>query len=329
MVNRRIILFGLIVVLGLTVLTLGKSMITNKLTADVEDIEVVRSDENEITVTEEDGMRKTVMYFKNGDGYLVPVMRRIPWEEGIARITLNNMIDSPELRESLSSTGLSPIIPAGTEITGISVNEETGLCKIDFSDAALNNDSKESEENFIKGVVYTLTEFPTIKEVQIVIGGKKLENLAYGNNISQPIARKDINLIGKAENGRSNVTVYYKSMADNELEYFIPVTIPTLAPVANVYSALDLLFEGPPETAGLFSDIPKDITLHGVEVKNGTAYVDISKDNSTEELNDQAFTHIIKNIGLTLSQFKEIETVELLIDGEIINTTIPVFANEY
>lgn len=328
MINRRIILFGLIIVLGLTVLTVGKSMLTKKLTADVDEIQIVRSDEDEIIVTEEEGMRKTVMYFKNGDGYLVPVMRRIPWEEGIAKITLNNMIDSPELREILGSTGLSPIIPAGTRVTGISVNEETGICKVDFSDDALNNESEESEENFIKGVVYTLTEFPAIKEVQILVGGKA-SSLKFGSNISQPIARQDINLIGKMEEGRSKVTVYYKGMSDNELEYFIPVTIPTLAPVANVYSALDLLFEGPPAVSGLFSDIPKDITLHGVEVKNGTAYVDISHDSLTGDADDKAFGNIIKNIGLTLSQFKEIETVELLIDGEIINTTIPVFANEY
>ena len=115
----------------------------------------------------------------------------------------------------------------------------------------------------------------------------------------------------------------------NELEYFIPVTVPTLAPVANVYSSLDLLFEGPPELSGLYSDIPKDITLHGVEVKNGTAYVDISYGDLISDSEDQAVVDIIKNIGLTLGQFEEVETVELLIDGEVINTTIPVFANEY
>ena len=328
MINKRIILFGLIIVLGLAVLTVGKNIVNNKLAVDKSEVQVVRSDEDTMVVTEEEGMRKTVMYFKNGDGYLVPVMKKIPWEEGIARVTLNNMIDNPELRQVLDSTGLSPIIPAGTIITGMSIDEATGLCKVDFSEAALNNESEAEEENFIKGVVYTLTEFPAIKEVQIVVGGKSLSSLKYGNDISQPIAREDINLIGKLEEGRSKVTVYYKGMADNELEYFIPVTIPTLAPTANVYSALDILFDGPPELAGLSTDIPNDVTLHGVEVREGTAYVDISN-GSLSTSDEQTFDNIIKNIGLTLSQFEEIETVELLIDGEIINSTIPVFANEY
>lgn len=328
MVNRRIISFGLIMVLGLTLLTVGRNLKSNKLSVKDDEIQMVRSDENEILEVEEEGLRKTVMYFTNGDGYLVPVMKKIPWEEGIAKVSLTNMIDSPELREVLSLTGLSPVIPAGTEIMGMTIDQETGLCKVDFSENVLNFDSEKEEENFIKGVVYTLTEFPAIKEVQILIGGKQLSTLEYGSDISSPVARGDINLIGNLDYGSSKVTVYYKSIADDELEYFIPVTIPTLAPVANVYSALDILFQGPPELSGLSSDIPKGVELHGVEVKNGTAYVDISYDD-LEDSGDSAFINIMKNIGLTLGQFEEIETVELLVDGEVINTTIPVFANEY
>lgn len=329
MINKRVLLFGLIVVLGITALTVGKGVLNKKLAKqEDEEIQVVRSDEQIVTEVEEEGMRKTVLYFKNADNYLVPVMRRIPWEEGIAKATLNNMVDSPLLRESLSETGLLPIIPAGTEILGMSINEETGLCKINFSENFLNNESEKEEESLIKGVVYTLTEFPTVKNVQILVGGNQVPSMKFGMNISEPIARENINLIGKAEAGKSNVIVYYKGKTDNNYEYFIPMTIPTLAPVANVYSALDMLFEGPPEDLGLHSDVPEDIKLHGVEVNNGIAYVDISYDldGESEEVN---ISNIIKNIGLTLSEFEDIETVELLIDGEIINSTVPVFANEY
>ena len=329
MVNRRIILFGLIIVLGLTVLKIGKNLIDNRLEAKDDEIQIIRSDEDIVVVEDDEGMRKTVMYFKNDDGFLVPVMRKIPWEEGIARATLMNMIDSAELRETLAPTGLLPIIPVGTEILGISVNNDTGLCKVDFSETALNNQSDKDEENFIKGVVYTLTEFPSINEVQILVGGKALSSTTYGNDISRPLARENINLIGNPGDGSSKVVVYYKGMDTEEYEYYIPVTIPTLAPVANVYSALDLLFEGPPADMGLYSDIPRGIMLHGVEVKDGTAYVDISYDGYTSNIEDGIISDIIKNVGLTLSQFEDIDNVELLIDGEVINSAIPVFANEY
>ena len=240
MVNRRIILFGLIIVLGLTVLSIGKNLINDRLSAKDDEIQIIRSDEEEVVVAEEEGVRKTVMYFRDADGYLVPVMRKIPWEEGIARVTLNNMIDSAELRETLKPTGLLPVIPAGTEILGMSINDETGLCKVDFSENVLSNQSEKEEESFIKGVVYTLTEFPAIKEVQILVGGKALPSLNYGGDISKPLARENINLVGKLEDGRSKVVVYYKGLNNEEFEYFVPVTITTLAQVANVYSALDI-----------------------------------------------------------------------------------------
>lgn len=331
MINRRIIVFGLIVVLGLTMLTVGKNLIQDRAAEEEDEIQVVRSDEYQVEEleVEEEGMRKTVMYFKNSDNYLVPVMRRIPWEEGIAKATINNMVDSAELREALRETGLLPVIPAGTEILGMAIDDETGLCKINFSENFLNSESEREEESLIKGVVYTLTEFPTVNKVQMLVGGKEISNTDHGNDISAVLARENINLIGNSEQGRSKVVVYYKGQTDNDYEYFVPMTIPTLAPNANVYSALDMLFEGPPEDSGLYSELPEDLKLHGIEVKDGTAYVDVSYDSYVEETAQVNISDIIKNIGLTLSEFEEIETVELLIDGEIINSAVPVFANEY
>lgn len=331
MINRRILIFGLIVVLGLTTIKLGSSVFKKKNTAEIDKIEVVRSDTDDmdIQVVEDDGMRKTVLYFQDSEGYLVPVMKRIPWEEGIARSTIKNMIDSPELRDILGSTGLKPVIPTGTTVNGISINEVTGLCKIDFSEEIQDNDSDKEEENLIKGVVYTLTEFPAVKEVQIFVGGKTIPVLKHGTAIDKPMSRENINLLGKSEDGRSNVVVYYKGNGESDFDYFVPVTIPTLAPSANVYSALDLLFQGPPSGTTLRSDIPTGVNFTAVEIKDGTAFVDINLPENSTLAQDTVLNNLMKNIGLTLSQFEEIDSVELLVDGQIINTTIPVFANEY
>lgn len=330
MINRRILIFGLIGILVLTAVTLGSKLISKNISGTEDEMEIISSDEG-ITdiVEEEDGLRKTVLYFQDDDGFLVPVMRRIPWEEGIARVTLRNMIDSPELRASLDTTGLLPIIPSGTQINGMTINPDTGLCKVDFSTEIQNKESLKDEENLIKGVVYTLTEFPAVKEVQILVGGKEISVLKHGTKIDEPLSRENINLLGKTEDGRSNIVVYYKGNSENNFDYFVPVTIPTLAPMANVYTALDLLFEGPPVDSQLSSDIPVDVNFQGVEIKEGTAYVDINLGTESLLTKETTLNDVIKNIGLTLSQFEDITSVELLVDGEIINTAIPVFANEY
>lgn len=329
MVNRRIIIFGLIAILGISAIKLGTNLVKeNILDAHENELEIVRSDEDDITVVEDDEMRKTVFYFKNKEGYLVPVMKKIPWDEGIAKSTLANMVDTEELRESLNEMGLLPLIPAGTKINGISVNEETGLCKVDFSEDILNIESTEDEENLIKGIVYTLTEFTNIEEVQIMVDGKIIPQLKNGVAIAEPLGRENINVIGNLEEGRSKVIVYFKDDSDDQYNYYIPVTVPTMAQTSNIYSALDALFQGPPAGSNLKTDVPMNISLDGLEIKEGTAFVDIS---STDEanINDGELTQLMKNIGLTLGEFKEIENVELLVDGKVVNTAIPVFANEY
>lgn len=312
----------------------------NSLLTDVDDIEIIRSDEDyNFEITEDDSMRETVLYFKDKQGLLVPVMRRIPWEEGIAKLALRNMVDSPELRESLSSTGLSPVIPAGTKILGMAIDPETGLCKVDFSREVLNVESKKDEENLINGVVYTLTEFPTINEVQFLVEGETVSVFTHGTDTSSAFKRQNINLTGDISEANSKVLVYYKGKNYEEnFEYYVPVTIPTLAPVPNMYTALELLFDGPPSELGLTSDIPEGVNFHGVDVSDRTAYVDISFDYDFPTDAEVVLNGMVRNIGLTLSQFGDIQEVELLVDGKTleetgldvyINDTIPTFANVY
>ncbi|NLW22645.1 MAG: spore gernimation protein GerM [Tissierellia bacterium] len=338
--NKRIILVLLIVLIVVSAASLKLKGGLNLFSKKDDEIEIIRSDDDyDFEITEEDGMRKTVLYFKDKQGLLVPVMRKIPWEEGIAKSALRNMVDSPELRESISSTGLSPIIPAGTKIRGMAIDQETGLCKVDFSEEILNYDSQKDEESLIKGIVYTLTEFPTINEVQILVEGEVMPSLKFGADVSSPLKRENINLVGNLDGERSKVVVYYKGHNfEEDFEYFVPVTIPTLAPVPNIYTALEALFDGPPLEFSLTSDIPEGTSFHGVDIKDGIAYVDISFDYGDPPEDTEVFNDMIKNIGLTLSEFDQVERVELLIDGKsldeagldfYINATIPAFANEY
>lgn len=328
MVNKRILIFGVIAILGISAVKFGTDFVKESMNAKDEDLQIVKSDDLDLEVVEEEGLRKTVLYFKSNEGFLVPVMKRIPWGEGIAKASLMNMVDNSELRDSLSAKGLSPILPAGTKVNGISVDEATGLCKVDFSSEVANVDSQEDEENLIKGVVYTLTEFPSIKEVKITVDGKELSVLQNSVAINKPLSRENINVVGNIEEGSSKIVVYYKGENNLDLDYFIPVTIPTMAAQPNIYTALELVLQGPPEDVGLRSDVPKDLKIGAIEIKDNIAYVDIESAKKST-LDDKQLSELMKNIGLTLGQFEEIENIEVLLNGKIINTTVPVFANEY
>lgn len=342
--NRTIILI-LLVVLVLAIIVVRCSRgdegdESSGLFTEDDEIEIIRSGEDyEFEITEDDSMRETVLYFKDKQGLLVPVMRRIPWEEGIAKLALRNMVDSPELREDLSSAGLSPVIPAGTEVNGMTIDQDTGLCKVDFSENFLSCETEKDEKNLINGVVYTLTEFETIDEVQLLVEGQVVPTSEFGTDLSTALKRENINMAGQLDDQESKVVVYYKgNNFEEEFEYYVPVTIPTLAPVPNVYTALETLFDGPPTELGLDSDIPQGVNFHGVDVSDGIAYVDVSFDYDYSSEDTVVFNNMVRNIGLTLSEFDEVAEVELLVDGESLeetgldvytDETIPTFANEY
>lgn len=308
----------------------------NMVSEDDDGIEIVRSGEDGAEVNANANLRDTVLYYQNETGYIVPVKRQIPWEEGIAKAALRNMIDSIAVREDLSLIGLEPIIPAGTEVTGMSISEK-GVCKVNFTSEFLNYDDQATEENIVKAVVYTLTEFPTIDEVILMVEGKELTTMKYGTDATGPLARKDINATAQAKTTDNDVMVYYKGTTDGIYEYYVPVTVPVNANETAEYCALEKLFIGP-ESAGLYTDIPEGVYFENLTVRENVAYVNILP-QSLDIISDQAtFDKMAKNIALTVGQFDGIAYVEILIDGKTIeeagldiyeSDTMPVFANEF
>ncbi len=335
---KKVAIFLLLIILCASVCGCGVIQTMKDLVSkdEEEDIEIVRSDNNDFEIATDENMRNTVLYYQNEDGYLVPVMRQIPWEEGIAKAALRNMIDSVAVREDIGNTGLMPIIPAGTEIIGMSIND--GICKVDFTNGIMSCQTKQEEENLVKAVVYTLTEFPAISEVIFMVEGEFLQEMTNGTDVSSSFTREDINLLSATEEGQTKMVVYYKSTSNGEYEYYVPVTVPTMAPSANMLTALEKLFDGPPELSGLYSDIPANVKLEGIEVQEGIAYINLSKD-AKDMINHQAtFDAMTKNIALTLEQFDEIIGIEILVNGETLDQAgidvyepevLPVFANEY
>ena len=74
--------------------------------------------ETSTSLTEAVEMVSTVCWYEDGDGYLVPVTRQIPLQDGIAKATLSLMVQSSEndlaaarMGKGLSLTGLAGLNP--------------------------------------------------------------------------------------------------------------------------------------------------------------------------------------------------------------------------
>ncbi|QEK12957.1 GerMN domain-containing protein [Crassaminicella thermophila] len=289
---------------------------------------------------QDDGLRNTVLYYKDDKGFLVPVMRKIPWTEGrgIAKAALRAMIDNPANRQDIAELGLSPVIPANTEIRGMSIHE--GLCKVDFTSDFLNCFSKEEEEALVKAVVYTLTEFPTIDRVQFMVDGKIQNRLQYGTTIANAVTRKDINYVGKTPSD-NKVVVYYEGTVNGLETYFVPVTkaIEKNDSSVNVLDALDALVEGPPKGLGLYSEIPEGTRVVSVDVNDSVACINLSEEILDIVDNQTAANSVAKSFGLTIKeQYPNVVGVKLFVDGKELKIgeekkedpiAIPTFANQY
>ncbi|MCR1898768.1 GerMN domain-containing protein [Irregularibacter muris] len=289
---------------------------------DVENLEV--PDENS---------RQTTLYYTDSTGYVVPVVRQIPRVEGIAVAALNALVDSPENRSDLKALGLQPVLPANTEIE-LAI-KEGGLANVNLTGEVLKVESKDQEEKMVMAVVYTLTEFETIDNVQIMVDNKILETLTYGTDVSQPIGRGNINALNNdIEGEHAKMTLYLYNNPTGQYTYFVPVTKKVAANARNIESAVKELISSKGEIAELQLNIPEGTTVYGVNIESGVAYVNFSEHLSKME-DVEEMKNIAKAVGLTLKEFEGVTGVRLMVEGKAISQlgsdpiTIPTFANTY
>ncbi|MDD3839366.1 MAG: GerMN domain-containing protein [Clostridia bacterium] len=338
--KHKVVLSVIILILLCILLTSCKNPLKSLFGKDdTEDI--VQEEEQEgldETMQDEDGLRSTVLYYQDKHGYLVPVMRKIPWEEGIAKKAINALIDEPVIREEAAEMGLYPTLPEGTEILGMAIIPDTGnLARIDFNKNFMNYSSAAEENCIVQSIVYTLTEFPTIDQVELIIEGERVKELTYGTDISAPLTREVINVQSDSysdSDQASNLMVYFYNDSNPDFEYFVPVTkiVATLEP--NIESAIEEIIKGPDSDSELKSGIPEGTKLLGVQVKDGIAYINFSKEFNNFGEDKQAQERAIKAIVLTVKEFGDIKEVKILVEGQELESdndtfSVPTFANEY
>jgi len=111
-------------------------------------------------VTQPTEFKTVLLYFGSSDGeHLVAVEKDIAKVEGIARQTVNALIEGPDFQ-----SGLLPTIPAGTSLLDINVKED-GLCIVDFSEELVANmpGGQLNEQLTVFSIVNTLCQFPTVE----------------------------------------------------------------------------------------------------------------------------------------------------------------------
>ena len=135
-------------------------------------------------------LQQTVVYYEDGDGYLVPVQRDVERQDGIAKATLGLMVQSPRNDMDAARLGLIPVVPEGTTFD---LDIADGHARVDMGRAVLSASDKQQEENLRTAIVWALTEFDTVKDVSFLVDGQHRDTLTHGTNISGSYTRVGLN----------------------------------------------------------------------------------------------------------------------------------------
>lgn len=253
--------------------------------------------------------RETVLYVADNQArYVVPVTLAIPWETGIARAAVGHLVEGGPAQQQLEQRGLRALLPAGTTVLGISIND--GRCIVDFSRELLNTADPVQEKMMLESLVWTLTEFDTIDEVVIWVEGRPVTKLTHGTPVPEVLNRESgVN----AEDATAGTTVLVwlrlDSMAGGRL--LVPVT--RSAAKGNLAAAaLDELIKGPRSGTALSHAVPATTQVQQLEVLGDTVTVDFSADLSHAD--DLALA--VSAVVLTLTDLENIDKVIITIDGE-------------
>jgi Sporulation and spore germination/Immunoglobulin-like domain of bacterial spore germination len=106
----------------------------------------------------------------------------------IGTAALEALLAGPGPREQAAAVGSQ--IPAGTQLLGLSV--DNGVATVDLTSEFESGGGSTSMNMRIAQVVYTLTQFPTVKGVLFELDGRRVDVLGgEGVIVDQPVTRKD------------------------------------------------------------------------------------------------------------------------------------------
>lgn len=120
------------------------------------------------------------------------------------------------------------------------------------------------------------------------------------------------------EVGPLELDLYFMEIKETSFELGVE-TREFPGPQVSANQLVEALLEGP-HSAELSRALPEDVSLRDVTVEEGIAYVDFSRELAEVSLGHEAEAVLVNSIVWTLTQLEEVDAVQILIAGEIVET---------
>jgi germination protein M len=190
--RRKYLYFIVLTVLTAAFLMVGGCGLTEKLgssseqtpTPAVED-GILEFESEEAAVHEKQETEQVTLYFKDADNScLVPVTKDVPKVTGIAKTTLDALLQGEAEGEYISA------LPEGAEVNELNIKPD-GTCVVDLNKKAtqIAENAPKEEALAVYAIVNTLTEFSTVQKVQILVDGQINKTFAGHIPVDVPLQR--------------------------------------------------------------------------------------------------------------------------------------------
>ncbi len=274
---------------------------------------------------------KTTVYYQDNYGYLVRVSRSVPDAQGIAKATLALMVSSAYNDMEAARLGLRTVLPENTTID-LDISSE-GAARIDLGKEVLKLEGAEAESAMVSAVVQTLTEFPSVKTVRFLIDHQERDALPNGTSISGEFTRGALNLesanTALAPDQAKTVQLYFPGESSSLI---VPVTR-TVYGSDDIHTAVLELAKGPSAQSPLDSALPAGCGLIGVDVKDGIATINFTREFIQIAEESDGGRAALKALVLTCTRFQDVNSVQIQVEGEPYDPgastlAVPTFIND-
>jgi len=121
---------------------------------------------------------------------LVPVLRQVPKTRAVGAAAMESLLAGPNDAEMGARPAMYTTIPAGTRFLGLTV--DGGVATVNLSKEFESGGGSASVLGRLAQVVYTLTQFPTVKSVLFQIDGQRVTVFGgEGVVLGEPVGRAD------------------------------------------------------------------------------------------------------------------------------------------
>ena len=239
----------------------------------------------------------------------MPVTRQVDKTDGIAKATLNLMVQSSANDLAAARLGLKTTVPEGTKFD---LDIADGKARVDLSKEALNCQNAEQETLMVQSVAQALCTFDSVDEVSFLFDGQKRSKLTWGTDVSGVFTGDHLNLESvETMAGANSVQLYFPSSSGRML---VPVTR-TVFSDADVTTAILELVKGPKKDSGLTAPLPEDCGLLGVSMKDGIVTINFTKE-FMEAAKAENGIQSLRAVMFTAAQFPGVKQVKIAVEGE-------------